>query len=363
MERRRPRRGFRTKRGEGAASPRNAGASALAFPVMIHAALLGSPEARDAVYPEPVIARIRRRAIVGPIVAPAHRWPEFREALKHVQVVFSGWGAPTMNAEFLDALPELKVIFYAGGTVRYFATEALWARGVRLTTAVAINAVPVSEYTVAAVLLGLKRFWHYAQLTREERTFRMERPVPGAFHSSVGLISYGTIARLVRARLRAHDLNVLVYDPFLSDHEARAENMRKVELSELFAKCDVVSLHTPLLPETTGMIAGHHFSRMKPGALFINTARGEIVNEPEMIAALRRRPDLQALIDVTSPEPPVPDSPLYSLPNVILTPHIAGSLGPECERMGHAMVDELERYLDGRPLHWEITPTRAATMA
>jgi phosphoglycerate dehydrogenase-like enzyme len=72
---------------------------------------------------------------------------------------------------------------------------------------------------------------------------------------------------------------------------------------------------------------------------------------------------LQAVLDVTSPEPPPRDSPLYTLPNVILTPHIAGSLGPECERMGHAMADELERYLDGRSLHWEITPDRAATMA
>jgi len=102
---------------------------------------------------------------------------------------------------------------------------------------------------------------------------------------------------------------------------------------------------------------------MKPGTLFINTARGEIVNEPGMIEALRQRPDLQALLDVTSPEPPAADSPLYTLPNVMLTPHIAGSLGPECQRMGHAMVDELERYLDGRPLSWEVTPQRAATMA
>jgi phosphoglycerate dehydrogenase-like enzyme len=72
---------------------------------------------------------------------------------------------------------------------------------------------------------------------------------------------------------------------------------------------------------------------------------------------------LQALLDVTAPEPPLPHSPLYTLPNVILTPHLAGSLGSECERMGHAMADELERFLDGRPLRWEVTPERAALMA
>jgi phosphoglycerate dehydrogenase-like enzyme len=330
---------------------------------MIHAAFLFSTEARDVVYTEAVMARLRRCVHVGPIVAPAHGWPEFREAFKDVQVVFSGWGAPTMDEDLLNALPQLKVVFYAGGSVRYFATGALWNRGIRLTTAVAINAVPVAEYTVAAILLGLKRFWHYARLTHDERSFRTDRPVPGAYHSNVGLISYGTIARLVRQRLRAHEVNVLVYDPLLGGEEASREKVRKVELDELFALSDVVSLHAPVLPETTGMITCGHFMQMKPGALFINTARGEIVNEPGMIAALRRRTDLYALLDVTAPEPPVAHSPLYTLPNVILTPHIAGSLGPECERMGHAMVDELERHLDGRPLLWEVTPERAATMA
>jgi phosphoglycerate dehydrogenase-like enzyme len=330
---------------------------------MIHAAFLFSAEARALVYPEAVMTRIRRRVHVGPVVAPAQGWPEFRESLREVQVVFAGWGAPTMDEALLRALPALKVIFYAGGTVRYFATEELWSRGIRVTTAAAINAEPVSEYTVAAISLGLKRFWHYARVTREARTFPLERPLPGAYGSNVGLISHGTIGRRVRERLRAHDVNVLLYDPFVSAEDARRDGMSKVGLDELFATSDVVSLHTPMLPETLGMITGEHFMRMKPGALFINTARGEIVDEPAMIEALRRRPDLHAVLDVTAPEPPGRDSPLYTLPNVTLTPHLAGSLGPECERLGHAMADELERYLDGKPLRWEVTPERAALMA
>jgi phosphoglycerate dehydrogenase-like enzyme len=330
---------------------------------MTRAAFLLSTEALQLVYGDDVLTRLRRYAAIGPIVAPGEDWPRHREELAAVEVVFSGWGAPMMDEEFLRALPQLKAVFYAGGSVRYFATDALWSRSVRLTTAATINAVPVGEYAVSAILLGLKRFWHYARLTREERTFRLDRPLPGAYHSNVGLISYGVIARLVRQGLRAHEVNVLVYDPFLTDAEARAENVRRVGLDELFATSDVVSLHTPLLPETVDLIRGAHFERMKPSALFINTARGEIVDEGGMIAALRRRPDLQALLDVTAPEPPRPDSPLFDLPNVILTPHLAGSLGPECHRMGHAMVDEFERYREGRPLRWELTPERAATMA
>lgn len=327
------------------------------------AALLLSPEARQLVYADGVMTRLQRRANLVAIVAPANEWQQHRAALAKVEVLFSGWGAPVMEEPLLAAMPRLRAIFYAGGSVRYFATEALWQRGITVTTAAALNAVPVAEYTVAAVLLGLKRFWHYVRVTRDQRTFPVHRPLPGAFHSTVGLIAFGTIGRLVRERLRAHDVKVLVHDPFLTADEAREAGVERAVLDEVFAQSDVVSLHAPLLPQTIGMIRGHHFAQMKPGALFINTARGEIVHEGEMISALQSRPDLYALLDVTATEPPLPDSPLYALPNVILTPHIAGSLGPECQRMGHAMVDEFERYLAGEPLKWELTPQRAAVTA
>jgi len=125
----------------------------------------------------------------------------------------------------------------------------------------------------------------------------------------------------------------------------------------------VVSLHTPWLPETVGMVTGAHLRSMKTDATFINTARGAIVREAEMIAALQERPDLTAVLDVTYPEPPEAGSPLYTLPNVILTPHIAGSMGRECQRMGRLMVDEFERYRAGEPLRWAISQEQAAVMA
>ena len=330
---------------------------------MTQAAFLLSLEAFDLIYSNGVLPRLRQHAQIGPLVTPAHDWTRYRESLARTEVVFSGWGAPVMNETLLAAMPNLKAIFYAGGSVRYFVTDALWNRGVRITTAATINAIPVAEYTIAAVLLGLKRFWHYARFTREHRTFPVIRPVPGVYHSKVGLVSYGIIGRLVRQRLRAHDIRILVYDPLITDEEAAHDEIHRAGLDELFAECDVVSVHTPLLPETIGLITGEHLRLMKRDTLFINTARGEIVDEPGMIEALRRRPDLQALLDVSAPEPPPNDSPLYTLPNVILTPHIAGSLGPECQRLGHAMVDEFERYRAGGPLLWELTPDRAALIA
>jgi phosphoglycerate dehydrogenase-like enzyme len=125
----------------------------------------------------------------------------------------------------------------------------------------------------------------------------------------------------------------------------------------------VVSVHTPWLKETEGLITGAHLASMKPYSTFINTSRGAVVCEEEMIAALEQRPDLTAVIDVTQPEPPEPESSLYTLPNVILTPHIAGSVDAECRRMGQYMVDELKRFLAGDPLAYGLTKERVKTMA
>ena len=139
--------------------------------------------------------------------------------------------------------------------------------------------------------------------------------------------------------------------------------VERVSLEELFARSDIISLHTPWLPATEGLITGELLASMKLNATLINTSRGAIVREQEMIAVLRQRPDLWAVLDVVYPEPPVPSSPLYELPNVVLTPHIAGSMQDECRRMGQYVIGELKRYLAGEPLKWGLTKERAARMA
>lgn len=330
---------------------------------MSSAVLICSPEVLELAFAEPVLQRLRPLLDSLEIVAPARAWTGHRRALEEADVLFSGWGAPKMDEAFLRAMPKLRAVFYAGGSVRYFVTEAFWRAGVRLTTAQAINAIPVAEYAASMLQLGLKRVWHFARVTRELKSFPASRPLPGTYGSTIGLVSYGIIARLTRERLRSLDCTVIVHDPFLSEAEAARAGVRKVGLEELFAKADAISIHTPKLPETAGLVRGHHVAAMKPDSFFLNTARGEVLNEPEVIAVLQQRPDLQAVLDVTAPEPPRPDSPLYTLPNVFLTPHLAGSVGAECQRMGLAMVEEFERYRAGAPLRWEIDAERAALIA
>ncbi len=285
------------------------------------------------------------------------------ELLAEAEVIFSGWGAPRMDADFLRLAPKLKAVFYGAGSIRYFTTDALWARRITLTCAYAMNAVPVAEYTLATILLSLKNFWKQAFETKALGHFPDRAVCAGAYGSKVGLISLGMIGRLVRERLRPFDLEVLAYDPFVTPEQATVLGIEMVSLDEIFRQCDVVSLHTPWLKETEGMIQGRHFELMKKHATFLNTARGAVVREPEMIEVLKRRPDLMALLDVTYPEPPVTDSPLWTLPNVILTPHIAGSQDRECRRMGRLMLDEFDRWQRGDNLKWAITKEKAALLA
>lgn len=282
--------------------------------------------------------------------------------LAQADVLFSGWGLPRMDAAFLDAAPNLKMVFYGAGSIRQMVTPAFWQRGIRITSAYAANAIPVAEYTLAAILLSLKHAWRFARDVRADRGYPHARSVIGAYGATVGLVSLGVIARRVVELLRPFDVQVLAYDPFVAAEEAAALGAELCSLDELFRRSHVVSLHTPWLPETEGLITGAHLASMLPDATFINTARGAIVREDEMIAVFAARPDLWAVLDVTFPEPP-PDSALYTLPNVTLTPHIAGSLGVECRRMGRRMVEELQRYLRDEPLCWEVDEQQAARMA
>lgn len=285
------------------------------------------------------------------------------DLISQAEVIFSGWGAPKMDGAFMEAAANLKAVFYGAGSIRHFTSDEFWARGITITSAYAMNAVPVAEYTLATILLSLKNFWKQAFQSKALGRFPDRASCAGAYGSKVGLISLGMIGRLVRERLRPFDLEVLAYDPFVTPEQATVLGIEMVPLDEIFKQCDVVSLHTPWLKETEGMIQGRHFELMKPHASFLNTARGAVVREAEMIEVLARRTDLTALLDVTYPEPPAKDSPLWTLPNVILTPHIAGSQDRECRRMGRLMIDEFDRWIRGEKLKWAISKEKAALLA
>lgn len=286
-----------------------------------------------------------------------------RDLLAEVEIIFSGWGAPVLDDAFLAAAPRLKAFFYGAGSIRGLVTDAFWAKRIPITSSWAANAVPVAEFTLAEILFSLKRGWSYARQVKDQKSYPRRFTVPGAYGSTVGIISLGMIGRRVCEHLKAFDVQVIAFDPYASADLAQTLGVRLEDLSTVFRQADVVSLHTPWIKETEGLITGAHFESMKPGATFINTARGAVVRETEMIEVLERRPDLTAVLDVTHPEPPAPGSPLYTLPNVVLTPHIAGSMDHECRRMGRYVVEDLQRFLKGKPLKWQVSRELAARLA
>jgi phosphoglycerate dehydrogenase-like enzyme len=167
------------------------------------------------------------------------------------------------------------------------------------------------------------------------------------------------LARMLCERLRSSDLQIIAYDPYLTEREANSLGIDLVSIEGVFSRSDVVSIHTPALAETHGMIDKPLLRLMKPGATLINTSRGAVINEHDLITVAAQRTDLQIILDVTDPEPPIPGSLPYSLSNVVLTTHIAGSMDSECRRMARYMIEELIRYNKAEPLRWVVTPELA----
>jgi len=285
--------------------------------------------------------------------------------LRDVEIIMASWGVSVMDEAFLAAAPNLRAVFFGAGSIRIFTTPEFWDRKIIVSSAYSANAIPVSEYALAVILLSLKKFWSFALSAKQgtDPWGNHLRKVPGNYGSTVGFVSMGMIARKLIQLLKPFDIKCIVYCPFLTESEAAELGVERCSLSEVFRRSDAVSLHTPLLPETAGIITGELIASMKEGATLINTARGAIIRESEMTAILCKRKDLTAILDVCYPEPPAPHSALLQLPNVVLTPHIAGSLGNECQRLGRCMVDELSRYLAGEPLQWRVSEELAAKLA
>jgi phosphoglycerate dehydrogenase-like enzyme len=267
-----------------------------------------------------------------------------------------------LDEEFLGAAPRLEAVFYGAGSVRYFVTEEFWRRNILLTSSCAANALPVIDYTVAAIVFGLKRALAASELTRRARRFEIPENVQGLYGAKVGIIGVGMVGGGVLEKLKGYDVETYCCDPYLSPERAEQLGAEPIELDEMFRVCDVVSLHAADLASTAGMVTGEHFRSMKEGAVFINTARGRIVRESEMVEVLAEG-GITAFIDVTDPEPPEPDSPLYTLPNVFLTPHLAGSGGDEVRRQGDYVVEELRRFLSGEPPLHPVTEEMMGWMA
>lgn len=287
--------------------------------------------------------------------------------LVDVDILTGAWGFPRLDAALLAAAPRLRAACYAAGTVKGFATPEAYARGLTITSAWMANAIPVAEATVALITLSRKRWFSWTR-TLHKRGAGEWKPfdpfaAPGNFGTTVGLIGLGAIGRLVAERLRSYDVKVLAYDPFARPESATALGIEMVaELAALARRSDVVSLHAADVPANMGMIGAAFFAAMRDETTFINTARGRLVDHDALAQALATRP-LYAHLDVTHPEPLPPDSPLWTLPNCWLTPHLAGSMGTELQRLGRFAVQDAIGILRGETPRSAVSQDMLTVMA
>ena len=300
-------------------------------------------------------------------IIPKGRMDDYRDILGRADYLFTTWGFPHFETEEIrEYLPGLKAVFYAAGSVQHFAREFLGC-GVSVFSAWAANGVPVAEYAFAEIVLASKGFYQRLHRTGDGGTWP-NRSVgiefPGNYEITVGVVGAGMIGKMVIERLKTlSKIRVLVFDPFLPDAAAASLGVTKTDLATLFAESDVITNHLANNPATVGILNGTLFVRMKPHAVFINTGRGAQVAEEDLADALRTVPTRAAVLDVTFPEPPEASSPFYTLPNVFLTPHIAGSIGHEVHRLAEYMADEAEAFDRGLPTKYGVTAKMLETMA
>jgi phosphoglycerate dehydrogenase-like enzyme len=285
--------------------------------------------------------------------------------LSEAVVVIAGWGSPRFDELLLQAAPKLKLVAYSAGSVKPIVSDALYDRGIKVTTAAAANAVPVAQFAVAMMTNLRKQVpWlamAHAKGDAAEIARRMEQS-RDLTRTTVGLISASRVGREVIKLLKMYPgVQIKVFDPMLTREQAAGLGVEWTSLEDV-CRCPIVSVHAPNLPETRHLLNDKTLSLLPDHAVLINTARGAIIDEAALIAEVRRRP-LYVLLDVTDPEPAPMDSPLRKEVNIILTGHIAGAMGEARKEMGKLAIDETLRCLSGQPLEHEVTRAMLATQA
>lgn len=287
---------------------------------------------------------------------------EFREAVRDCDAIITGWGSPTVTYDMLKD-SNVKVLAHTGGSVGTVADQSLYENGIRVISGNPIYARSVAEGVIAYMLTGLRRIPYYVNEVRGggwhgEQGFYSE----GLLDRTVGIIGLGAISRYLIEMLKAFHVKVKIYSSHTIDPQYLADNnTQQVSLEEIFRTCQIVSLHSALTPKTEGMIGKEHFDLMQDGALFVNTARGHVVREKEMIEVLKTG-RIRAVLDVYHKEPMEADNPLRTLKNVYCMPHMGGPTLDRRPVVTMMLADDLIRFENGAPMEGEVSSEAASRM-
>jgi len=301
-----------------------------------------SPEVFDLLFDDARLARLRA-------LAPTPRLAIDDGDISDTEILLTSWGAPRLDAVLLDRMPRLRAVVHAAGSVQQLVSDDLWRREITVTSAADANAVPVAEYTFATIILAFKRAFVHMRSPSTVLEWRdlVGSTRYGSVGRTVGIVGFSRIGRRVVRMLGQLDgIRILVADPFVSPQAVADAGAELLPLDDMLGQVDVLSLHAPALPETRHMIGASELAALRDGATVINTARGWILDHDALLAECESG-RLDAVLDVTEPDPLPIDAALRGLPNVALTPHIAGSMGTEARRLADSALDDVEELLRG----------------
>jgi len=282
--------------------------------------------------------------------------------------LITGWGAPRLTPELLDAARDLRVVAHAAGSVRFMLPEPpseLFGRGIRLTCATATMSRYVAELTLCLTIACLRRISRFREEMKGSDlwwgTYSEHNP-DTLIEQRVGLVGLGMIAWEFIRLLEAFQCEVWAYSKHADPARAAAEGVKLVGLDELLRNCRIICLFAAVRPDTIKMISRERLRLLADGSVIVNPARGALIDEEALIDELRSG-RLWAGLDVTDPEPPAPDSPLRTLANVLLTPHVGGPVPSRYWDMAAFVVEDLRRFFAGEAMRGEVTEQRLEGMA
>ncbi|MSO95739.1 MAG: C-terminal binding protein [Thermoleophilia bacterium] len=259
-----------------------------------------------------------------------------------------------VDAEVISRLERCQVICRYGIGVDKVDVEAATRAGIMVTRSPEYCVTELADHALALLLAVARRIVHY---DADVRAGNWQWDSPGVRRISgatLGIVGLGRIGGLVAERAKPLGLRILAHDPLQSDDAVRARGAEPVSLEELLERSDFVSVHAPLMPQTRGLIGRAEIERMKPGAIIVNTARGPLIDQDALVEALAAGRLGGAGLDVLSPEPPAPDDPILSLPNVVITPHAGHFSEESLVQVQTEAAEEVLRALTGEPLLYAV---------
>ena len=316
-------------------------------------AVLGNTNNRYSFLTDSVLERLNSRYNLILHTAPGAPSPEeYNEKLRLADVCVTGWGTPALGENALRGVTRLKLLAHTGGSVAGLASPALYDMGVKVVSGNKIYAESVAEGALAMMLcsgrllVGLDTAMHNGEWPKLVQN-------RGLFGKKIGLVGFGAIARTLCTMLKSFRADISAYDPFVDTEVFAQYGVECASLEQLFSQSDIISLHLAGTDDTNGVITRALLQSIKKGALFVNTARANTVDEAALIDELKTG-RFSAAIDVYHSEPLSAQSELRRLPNVLLTPHCAGPTFELREVVSHALIDDVERFYAGEPLMYEI---------